>query len=66
MAKEELVRCDDCGLPVIECNAWTTASDAFIEYLRSAGYSAEHAKGARSALIPDMRRDYARMKANYK
>jgi hypothetical protein len=49
-------RCDQCGLPLVECNAVTLARKHAEEYLRENGYTGLEARVRSEALIPEPRR----------
>jgi len=46
-------RCQDCGLPLVECSALTVARLEAAEYLRRRGYTPREARERAAALIPE-------------
>lgn len=49
-------RCQECGLPLVECSALSVARSEVREYLRERGYTGLQAKEAADRLIPDSKR----------
>lgn len=47
--------CDECGLPLVECNAASQARADVEAHLRGHGYSGFKAKEAAQRLVPDTR-----------
>lgn len=53
---EEIERCEECGLPLVECNAVSIARGEAEQYLHRHGYAGLQAREAAWRLIPGPRR----------
>ena len=47
------MRCEECGLPMVECSAVSVARSEVEAYLRERGYEWQEARSAAARLIPD-------------
>lgn len=51
----EIQICNECGLPIVECNAITIGRAAAEQYMRERGYGGLQAREAGQRLIPERR-----------
>jgi len=52
----EAPRCEECGLPMVECSATANARHEVEQYLREHGYGGQEARSAAARLVPDTKR----------